>query len=171
MPRRGPFLDSSGLWAILGLIRNPLGHSRKLSLLTRRILSSVSALPSADFPDLPHLERDCRAISCTVVLIASRLSRVGSRALPCSAGKTRRFSLARSSPVHIWRPSHPSAGATLHSSPVASSHRYLPVLTVLASGVFRADATALSFATVRWHGFLHPQDARLRVFRCSGHNL
>ena len=29
-----------------------------------------------------------------------------------------------------------------------------PVLSVLASGVFRFDATALSLATVRWHGFL-----------------
>ncbi len=54
----GPFLASSGLWAILGLIRNPLGHSRKLSLLARRILGSGPALPSAALPRLLHLERD-----------------------------------------------------------------------------------------------------------------
>ena len=38
------------------------------------------------------------------------------------------------------------------------SHGHLPVLSVLASGVFRFDATALSFATVRWRG--------ARVIRC-----
>jgi len=43
-----PFLDSSGLWAILWFVRNPSGYSRKLTLFERRILSSVSRVTNDD---------------------------------------------------------------------------------------------------------------------------
>ena len=56
----------------------------------------------------------------------------------------------------------PCAPSTTLTSPIVRALRAAPfsyrvtdrllVLTVLASGVFRSDATALSFATVRWHG-------------------
>ena len=36
--------------------------------------------------------------------------------------------------------------------PFVPNHLHVPGLSVLAWGVFRFDATALSFATVRWRG-------------------
>jgi hypothetical protein len=42
----------------------------------------------------------------------------------------------------------------------------VPVLTVLAASVFRYDATALSFATVRWRGVRTHKSGHIRVVRC-----
>lgn len=44
----------------------------------------------------------------------------------------------------------------------------MPVLTVLAASVFRYDATALSFATVRWRGVrTHTRFGRVSPTRVS----
>lgn len=45
--------------------------------------------------------------------------------------------------------------------PGVPNHLHVPVLIVLASSVFRFDATALSLATVRWRGVRTPCEGTL----------
>lgn len=89
-------------------------------------------------------------ISYEFLLSTSHDSQVGYG--PCLAsGKTQCFLLERKLPV-LFLHDLPIAPGSLHSSLFVPSHLHLPVLPVLASSVFRYDATALFFATVRWHG-------------------
>jgi hypothetical protein len=54
----------------------------------------------------------------------------------------------------------------LHSSPCCTEvTSTVPVLSVLAASVFRFDATALSFATVRWRGVR--THTSVGTFECS----
>lgn len=157
-------MESSGLWAILEFDRNLSGQFRQLSLLARRILSSVSQGPnsSSGIPFSSLSSGVSRHFLRVPTFKASRLSN-GRRALSC-----------------IWQDSVLSFG--LESSPERVVHTYvvsgrfaqIPFVYqrhwYRASStrpgcerLFRKDATALSLATVRWRGN--------RVVHCPGYKV
>jgi hypothetical protein len=85
----------------------------------------------------------------------------GLRALLISVGSTRRLSFGEKAPLcSLSIAPHWAIGAeprkASQSSPACHSHRHLPGLSVLASGVFRFDATALIFCDCEVARHLHP---------------
>lgn len=152
----GPFLDSSGLWAILWSDSQPPGPFAK-ALATHAAHPRLRFPPyhQQAFPRLPNFERDQRHfLRSSPHQCLAALEWAGG---PCFAqpAKLGTSLWLGSSPVLFsttLASGRPGLFAQLpFSCPVTNT---APVLSVLASGVFRFDATALSFATVRWHGIV-----------------